>query len=172
MWKFLTSTWDSLTSTVGSAYDKVTEFVGDTYDDYFTDYSQDSMANYFTPDRGSSIGTAAKTALDFAGGFLAVAAPDEPIDHAQAKLRSISGRSTLRTPKFKAGSSDLGFTPRINDAIMRVNAGDNPSIKALVEQMRIYNGSGRTINLANYSKISVGTKTKKPSFAPKYYGGK
>jgi len=171
MWKWLTGAWDTATTFVGEAYDTVTDFVtGDSVDIYnkATDLYE-TGSNYEMLDKyGSTI----STALDFAGGFLAVAAPDKPIDHAQAKLRGISGTSRLRTPKFKAGSSDLGFTPRINDAIMRVNAGDNPSIKALVEQMRIYNGSGRTINLANYSKISVGTKTKKPSFAPKYYGGK
>jgi hypothetical protein len=168
MWKWLTGAWDTATTFVGDAYDTVTDFV--TGDESYDTFKASDFDNFNYADQMKKTSGYLGTALDFAGGFLAVAAPDKPIDHAQAKLRGISGTSRLRTPKFKAGSSDLGFTPRINDAIMRVNAGDNPSIKALVEQMRIYNGSGRTINLANYSKISVGTKTKKPSFAPKYYG--
>ena len=149
---------------VGSAYDFVT---GDSnVDSSYMNHQSYLDAAYNT--KTSALGTA----LDFAGGFLAIAAPEGPIQHTQANLRNISGTSRIRSPKFKAGQSDLGFTPRVNDAIMKVNAGKNPSIQALVEQMRLYNGSGRTINLANYGKISVGTKTKKPSFAPKYYGGK
>lgn len=176
MWKWLTGAWNTVSSTVGDAYTSVAESavgeaVGSAYDsskEFFTESDFDNF-NY-SNSKSSALGAA----MDFAGGFMEVVAPNDgrPIQHAQANLRNISGRSGIRSPKFKAGQSDLGFTPRVNDAIMKVNASKNPSIQALVEQMRLYNGSGRTINLASYGSISVGTKTKKPSFAPKYYGGK
>ncbi len=181
MWKWLTGAWDTVSGAVGDTYNYVAESavgeaVGSAYDFVTGDSNVDSsyMDHPYYFDTSNKPTSMLGTALDFAGGFMAIAAPNDgrPINHAQANLRNISGTSRIRSPKFKAGQSDLGFTPRVNDAIMKVNAGKNPSIQALVEQMRLYNGSGRTINLANYSKISVGTKTKKPSFAPKYYGGK
>tara|TARA_R110001592_G_scaffold151474_1_gene378000 strand:- start:2701 stop:3255 length:555 start_codon:yes stop_codon:yes gene_type:complete len=181
MWKWLTGAWDTVSGTVGDAYTSVAESavgeaVGSAYDYVTGDSNVDSgyMDHPYYFDTSNKTTSALGAALDFAGGFMAVAAPNDgrPIQHAQANLRNISGRSGIRSPKFKAGQSDLGFTPRVNDAIMKVNGGKNPSIQALVEQMRSYNGSGRTINLASYGSISVGTKTKKPSFAPKYYGGK
>lgn len=179
MWKWLTGAWDTASTFIGDTYDDIAESyvgqkIGDAYDFVVGDSNVDSsyMDHPYYFDTSNKPTSMLGTALDFAGGFLEIAAPDKPIQHAQANLRNISGTSRIRSPKFKAGQSDLGFTPRVNDAIMKVNAGKNPSIQALIEQMKLYNGSGRTINLANYSKISVGTKTKKPSFAPKYYGGK
>lgn len=181
MWKWLTGAWNTVSNTVGDAYTTVTESavgktVGSAYDYVTGDSNVDSgyMDHPYYFDTSNKTTSALGAAMDFAGGFMAIAAPNDgrPIDHAKANLRNISGRSGIRSPKFKAGQSDLGFTPRVNDAIMKVNASKNPSIQALVEQMRLYNGSSRTINLASYGSISVGTKTKKPSFAPKYYGGK
>ncbi len=182
MWKWLTGAWNTASTFVGETYDDITESyvgqkIGDAYDFVTGDSNVDSNYmdhKYYFDTSNTSRSSALGAAMDFAGGFMAIAAPNDgrPIDHAKANLRNISGRSGIRSPKFKAGQSDLGFTPRVNDAIMKVNASKNPSIQALVEQMRLYNGSGRTINLASYGSISVGTKTKKPSFAPKYYGGK
>tara|TARA_R100001377_G_C3191789_1_gene110907 strand:- start:1193 stop:1708 length:516 start_codon:yes stop_codon:yes gene_type:complete len=167
MWKFLTDTWTSIggdyvSDAIGTGYNTVT--------DYFTDDAAVGLGGNRTYDVGGN--STLKSALSFAGGFMDVIAPNDgkPIQHAKANLRSISGRSRLRSPKFKSGDSNLGFTPRVTDAIARVNASKNPSIKMITDQMRSYNGSGRTIRLAGSSSISVGNKNKMPSFAPKYYG--
>ena len=164
MWKWLSDTWTSIggdvvSDAIATGYDTVSDtFKNSDFDNF----------NYSSYESNSTL----KTAMDFAGGFMAIAAPNDgrPVQHAKANLRNISGTSRLRSPKFKAGASDLGFTPRVQDAIKRVNASKNPSIKMVTDQMRIYNGSGRTIRLAGAGTVSVGTKNKMPSFAPKYYG--
>jgi len=176
MWKWLSDTWTSIggdvvSDAIGTGYDTVSDYAGEAYD-YVTGYTGSDQSPYNPDYYGHGNNSTLKTAMDFAGGFMAIAAPNDgrPVQHAKANLRNISGTSRLRSPKFKAGASDLGFTPRVQDAIKRVNASKNPSIKMVTDQMRIYNGSGRTIRLAGAGTVSVGTKNKMPSFAPKYYG--
>lgn len=174
MWKWLSDTWTSIGDSavgqaIGTGYDAVSGYAGEAYDTITgNEYSDFDNFNYSSYESNSTL----KSALSFAGGFMDVIAPNDgrPIQHAKANLRNISGRSRLRSPKFKSGDSNLGFTPRVTDAIARVNASKNPSIKMITDQMRSYNGSGRTIRLAGSSSISVGNKNKMPSFAPKYYG--
>ena len=182
MWEWLTKAWKYVgDSAVGQAietgYDTVSDFAKDTYDDYFTDYSKDSMSNYFTTDRGSSTSSALGTALDFTEGFLKIAAaPSPPGSTPKANMRRISGKSGVRVGQYSAGKSNLknmggpemGYTPRVQNAIMQVNTSNNPSIKAIIEQMKSYNGGSPTIKLGG--SVSVAARAKKPSFAPKYYG--
>jgi len=179
MWEFLSGIWGGISNTVGSAYDTVSTFVEDTYDDYFTDYSKDSMSNYFTPDRGSSTSSVLGTAMEFAGGFMDVVAPagGSPTQMPSSKKRRVSAPSSRASAgQFNVSKSNManlqfGYTPRVNDAIIKANTSKNPSIEMAIAQMMNYKGSGgTTIKLEGSKMPSVAARTKKPSFAPKYYG--
>ena len=179
MWEFLSGIWGGISSTVGSAYDTVSTFVEDTYDDYFTDYSKDSMSNYFTPDRGSSTSSVLGTAMEFAGGFMDVVAPagGSPTQMPSSKKRRVSApNSTASAGQFSVSKSNLanldhGYTPRVNAAIQKINVSNVPSLKEVVAQMVNYKSSGgTTIKIKGSSMPSVTARTKQPSFAPKYYG--
>jgi hypothetical protein len=186
MWEFLSDIWKGISTTgteiaslVGRGYDTVSTFVGDTYDDYFTDYSKDSMSNYFTPDRGSSTSSALGTAMEFAGGFMEVVAPagGSPTQMPSSQRRRVSApRSTAGAGQFNVSKSNManlqfGYTPRVNDAIIKANASKVPSIEMAIAQMMNYKGSGgATIKLQGAKMPSVTARTKLPSFAPKYYG--
>jgi len=178
MWDWLSNIWGGIADFVGEGYDTVSTFVGDTYDDYFTDYSQGNMSNYFTPDRGSSTISGLKTAMDFAGGFMEVVSPaGATTQMPPSKRRRVSApNSTAGSAQFNASKSNLanlefGYTPRVNDAIIKANTSKNPSIEMAIAQMMNYKGSsGTTIKLEGSKMPSVAARTKKPSFAPKYYG--
>jgi len=186
MWEFLSDIWGGISSTgaeianvIGTGYDTVSTFAGDTYDDYFADYSKDGMSNYFTPDRGSSTFSGVKTALDFAGGFMEVVAPagGSPTQMPSSKGRRVSApNSTASAGQFNVSKSNLanlqfGYTPRVNEAIIKANAAKVPSIEMAIAQMMNYKGSGgATIKLQGARPPSVAARTKLPSFAPKYYG--
>ena len=182
-WGWLSSIWNEVVDVgstaagyIGEGYDAVSEYASDTYDDYFTDYSKDSMSNYFTTDRGSSTNAYLGTAMDAVGGFLDIAAAPTPESgQPKANMRRISGKSGVGTSNYQAGKSSLanpkfGYTPRVENAIIQANASKVPSIELVIQQMRNYNGSGATIRLQGNKPISVAARTKKPSFAPKYYG--
>tara|TARA_S200002703_G_scaffold153455_1_gene155067 strand:- start:485 stop:1051 length:567 start_codon:yes stop_codon:yes gene_type:complete len=188
MWDWLSNIWTGISDSVvgqavGDVYDYVADSyvgqtVGDIYDDYFTDYSKDSMSNYFTTNRGSSTFSGVKTALDFAGGFMDVVAPaGATTQMPSSKRRRVSApRSTAGVGQFNVSKSNLanlqfGYTPRVNDAIIKANASKVPSIEMAVAQMMNYKSSrGATIKLQGAKPPSVAARTKKPSFAPKYYG--
>ena len=173
MWSWLESVWDY----AGAAYDSVSSYVGDTYDDYFTDYSQDSMSNYFTTDRGSSTSSVLGTALEFGQGFLDIAAaPSKGGMPPSARRRVSAPGSTAGGADYKAGKSNMaslefGYTPRVAQAIARANASKVPSIQSVVAQMMNYRGANSTtIKLQGAKTPSVAARNKMPSFAPKYYG--
>ena len=179
MWTFLENVWGTVSDYAGDAYDSVSGYVEETYDDYFTDYSQDSMSNYFTTDRGSSTFSGVKTALDFAGGFMEVVSPagGSPTQMPSSKKRRVSapgsraGGADYKAGKSNMASLEFGYTPRVAQAITRANSSKVPSIQAAVAQMMNYRGSGRaTIKLERDKLPSVAARTKKASFAPKYYG--
>jgi len=177
MWKFLSSIWDTASDYVGTAYDTVSTYVGDTYDDYFTDYSQDSMSNYFTTDRGSSTSSVLGTALEFGKGFLEIAAaPSEGGMPPSSRRRVSAPNSTAGSAQFNASKSNMaslefGYVPRVSDAIVKANASKVPSIEMAIAQMMNYKSSGgATIKLQGAKPPSVAARTKLPSFAPKYYG--
>ena len=182
-WGWLSNIWNEVVDVGSTAagyletgYDAVSDYASDTYDDYFTDYSKDSMSNYFTTDRGSSTSSYLETAMDAVGGFLDIAAaPSKPGDNPQANMRRISGKSGVGTSNYQAGKSSLanpkfGYTPRVENAIIQANASKVPSIELAIAQMKNYRGGGATIRLQGNKPISVASRTKKPSFAPKYYG--
>ena len=94
-----------------------------------------------------------------------------------SKRRRVSApNSTAGSAQFNASKSNLanlefGYTPRVNDAIIKANTSKNPSIEMAIAQMMNYKGSGgTTIKLEGSKMPSVAARTKKPSFAPKYYG--
>tara|TARA_R110002110_G_scaffold272067_1_gene487637 strand:+ start:13 stop:546 length:534 start_codon:yes stop_codon:yes gene_type:complete len=177
MWTFLENVWGTVSDYAGDAYDSVSGYVEETYDDYFTDYSQDSMSNYFTTDRGSSTFSGVKTALDFAGGFLDIAAAPSEAGMPPSHRRRVSapgskaGGADYKAGKSNMASPEFGYTPRVAQAITKANSSKVPSIQAAVAQMMNYRGSGRaTIKLERDKLPSVAARTKKPTFAPKYYG--
>ena len=179
MWTFLENVWGTVSDYAGAAYDSVSGYVGETYDNYFTDYSQDSMSNYFTTDRGSSTFSGVKTALDFAGGFMDVVSPagGSPTQMPSSQRRRVSapgsraGGADYKAGKSNMASPEFGYTPRVAQAITKANSSKVPSIQAAVAQMMNYRGSGRaTIKLERDKLPSVAARTKKPTFAPKYYG--
>ena len=177
MWSWLNTIWDTASGYAGTAYDKVSSYAGDTYDDYFTDYSQDSMSNYFTTDRGSSTSSVLGTALEFGKGFLDIAAAPSKAGMPPSSRRRVSAPgSTAGGANFKAGKSNMaslefGYVPRVGDAIVKANASKVPSIEMAIAQMMNYKGSGgATIKLQGAKPPSVAARTKSPSFAPKYYG--
>jgi len=94
-----------------------------------------------------------------------------------SKKRRVSApNSTASAGQFNVSKSNManlqfGYTPRVNDAIIKANASKVPSIEMAVAQMMDYKGSrGATIKLQGAKPPSVAARTKLPSFAPKYYG--
>ena len=186
MWTFLENIWGGVSDYAGAAYDSVSDYagaaydyVGETYDNYFTDYSQDSMSNYFTTDRGSSTFSGVKTALDFAGGFMDVVSPagGSPTQMPSSQRRRVSapgsraGGADYKAGKSNMASLEFGYTPRVAQAIARANASKVPSIQSVVAQMMNYRGANSTtIKLQGAKTPSVAARNKMPSFAPKYYG--
>ena len=179
MWTFLENIWGGVSDYAGAAYDSVSGYVGETYDNYFTDYSQDSMSNYFTTDRGSSTFSGVKTALDFAGGFMEVVSPagGSPTQMPSSQRRRVSAPgSRAGGADYKAGKSNManlqfGYTPRVQNAITKANSSKVPSIQAAINQMVNYRkGSNATIKLEGAKMPNVASRNKMPSFAPKYYG--
>ena len=151
-------------TTQGEAYDYVTGYTGSDQSPYNPDYY------------GHGDNSTLRTAMDAVGGFLDIAAAPTPESgQPKANMRRISGKSGVGTSNYQAGKSSLanpkfGYTPRVENAIIQANASKVPSIELAIQQMRNYNGSGATIRLQGNKPISVAARTKKPSFAPKYYG--
>ena len=185
MWDWLSNIWGGISSTVGSVYDTVADsYVGQGIEsayDFVTGNEsygtfKDSDFNNFNY---SSTVSGLKTAMDFAGGFMEVVAPagGSPTQMPSSKRRRVSApNSTAGSAQFNASKSNLanlefGYTPRVNDAIIKANTSKNPSIEMAIAQMMNYKGSGgTTIKLEGSKMPSVAARTKKPSFAPKYYG--
>jgi len=181
-WSWLSNIWNEVVDVgstaagyVGRGYDAVSDYAGVAYD---------SVVGYDLPDSefmgsNSTSGWSndyLETAMDAVGGFLKIAAaPSKPGDNPQANMRRISGKSGVGTSNYQAGKSSLanpkfGYTPRVENAIMQANASKVPSIELAIAQMKNYRGGGATIKLQGASTPSVAARTKKPSFAPKYYG--
>lgn len=177
MWTFLENIWGGVSDYAGAAYDSVSDYVGETYDNYFTDYSQDSMSNYFTTDRGSSTFSGVKTAMDAVGGFLDIAAAPSKAGMPSSQRRRVSapgsraGGADYKAGKSNMASLEFGYTPRVQNAITKANSSKVPSIQAAINQMVNYRkGSNATIKLEGAKMPNVASRNKMPSFAPKYYG--
>ena len=181
MWEFLSGVWGGISSTVGSAYDTVSEYAGDAYD-YVTgneSYSTFKDSDFDNFNYSSSKSSVLGTAMEFAGGFMDVVAPagGSPTQMPSSKRRRVSAPSSRASAgQFNVSKSNManlqfGYTPRVNDAIIKANASKVPSIEMAVAQMMNYKSSGgATIKLQGAKPPSVAARTKKPSFAPKYYG--
>ena len=187
MWSWLSNIWTGISdSVVGQAVGDVYDYVADSYVGQGIERVYDTVVGYDLPDTefmGSS-STSGRTgylgtALDFAGGFMEVVAPagGSPTQMPSSKRRRVSApRSTAGVGQFNVSKSNManlqfGYTPRVNDAIIKANASKVPSIQMAVAQMMNYGkSSGTTINLQKASMPNVTARTKLPSFAPKYYG--
>lgn len=187
MWDWLSNIWTGISdSVVGQTVGDVYDYVADSYVGQGIERVYDTVVGYDLPDTefmGSS-STSGRTgylgtALDFAGGFMEVVAPagGSPTQMPSSKRRRVSApRSTAGAGQFNVSKSNLanmqfGYTPRVNDAIIKANASKVPSIQMAVAQMMNYgSSSGATIKLQGAKMPSVAARTKLPSFAPKYYG--
>jgi len=186
MWDWLSNIWTGISdSVVGQTVGDVYDYVADSYVGQGIERVYDTVVGYDLPDTefmGSDSVTGRTgylgTALDFAGGFMEVAAPaGATTQMPSSKRRRVSApRSTAGSGQFNVSKSNLanmefGYTPRVNDAIIKANASKVPSIQMAVAQMMNYNkSSGATIRLQGAKMPSVKARTKLPSFAPKYYG--
>ena len=184
MWEFLSGIWGGISSTVGGVYDDVAgsyvgQKIGDAYD-YVVGSDLDTYYNATDQfETGSNYSSALGTAMEFAGGFMDVVAPagGSPTQMPSSKKRRVSAPSSRASAgQFNVSKSNManlqfGYTPRVNDAIIKANASKVPSIEMAVAQMMNYKSSGgATIKLQGAKPPSVAARTKKPSFAPKYYG--
>ena len=186
MWDWLSNIWTGISdSVVGQAVGDVYTYVADSYVGQGIESAYDTIVGYDLPDTefmGSDSITGRTgylgTALEFAGGFMDVVAPaGTTTQMPSSKRRRVSApRSTAGAGQFTVSKSNLanmefGYTPRVNNAIIKANASKVPSIQMAIAQMVNYKGSsGATIKLQKASMPSVTARTKKPSFAPKYYG--
>ena len=187
MWSWLSDIWGGITeSAIGQTVSGLYEDISESYVGQSIGKAYDTIVGYDLPDTefmGSS-STSGRTgylgtALDFAGGFMEVVAPagGSPTQMPSSKRRRVSApRSTAGVGQFNVSRSNLanmefGYTPRVNNAIIKANASKVPSIQMAIAQMVNYKGSsGATIKLQRASMPSVTARTKLPSFAPKYYG--
>jgi hypothetical protein len=186
MWDWLSNIWTGISdSVVGQTVGDVYDYVADSYVGQGIERVYDTVVGYDLPDTefmGSDSVTGRTgylgTALDFAGGFMEVAAPaGATTQMPSSKRRRVSApRSTAGAGQFNVSKSNLanmefGYTPRVNNAIIKANASKVPSIQMAVAQMMNYSKSGgATIRLQGAKMPSVKARTKLPSFAPKYYG--
>ena len=184
MWNWLSNIWTNISdSVVGQAVGDVYDYVADSYVGQGIESVYDTIVGYDLPDvefMGSDSVTGKtgylKTAFDIAEGFMGIAAPSETGMPSSKKRRVSAPRSTAGAGQFNVSKSNLanlqfGYTPRVNDAIIKANASKVPSIQMAVSQMMNYKGSsGATIKLQGAKMPSVAARTKLPSFAPKYYG--
>jgi len=189
MWNWLSDIWKGLTTTgteianlVGSGYNYVADsYVGQgietaydciTGNESYGTFKDSDFDNF----NYSSTVSGLKTAFDIAEGFMGIAAPSETGMPSSKKRRVSAPRSTAGAGQFNVSKSNLanlqfGYTPRVNDAIIKANASKVPSIQMAVAQMMNYgSSSGATIKLQGAKMPSVAARTKLPSFAPKYYG--
>lgn len=187
MWDWLSNIWTGISdSVVGQTVGDVYDYVADSYVGQGIETAYDTIVGYDLPDTefmGSDSVTGKTagylgTAMEFAGGFMEVAAPaGATTQMPSSKRRRVSApRSTAGAGQFNVSKSNManlqfGYTPRVNDAIIKANASKVPSIQMAVAQMMNYGkSSGTTINLQKASMPNVTARTKLPSFAPKYYG--
>jgi hypothetical protein len=187
MWNFLSNIWKDISqSQIGQTVSGLYDDIADSYVGQGIESAYDTIVGYDLPDTefmGSDSVTGKTagylgTALEFAGGFMEVAAPaGATTQMPSSKRRRVSApRSTAGAGQFNVSKSNLanlqfGYTPRVNDAIIKANASKVPSIQMAVAQMMNYNkSSGATIKLQGAKMPSVAARTKLPSFAPKYYG--
>ena len=187
MWEFLSGIWGGISSTVGEVYDDVAgsyvgQKIGDAYDFVTGDSNVDSNYmdhKYYFDTSNTSKSSARGAAMEFAGGFMEVVAPagGSPTQMPSSKRRRVSApNSRASAGSFNVSKSNManlqfGYTPRVNDAIIKANASKVPSIEMAIAQMMNYRSSGgATIKLQGAKPPSVAARTKKPSFAPKYYG--
>ena len=190
MWDWLSNIWTGISdSVVGQAVGDVYDYVADSYvgqgiesaydfvtgNESYGTFKDSDFDNFnYAKKSAGYLGTA----LEFAGGFMEVAAPaGATTQMPSSKKRRVSApRSTAGAGQFNVSKSNLanlqfGYTPRVNDAIIKANASKVPSIQMAVAQMMNYKGSsGATIKLQGAKMPSVAARTKLPSFAPKYYG--
>jgi len=190
MWDWLSNIWTGISdSVVGQAVGDVYDYVADSYvgqgieraydfvtgDESYGTFKASDFDNFnYAKKSAGYLGTA----LEFAGGFMDVVAPaGTTTQMPSSKRRRVSApRSTAGAGQFTVSKSNLanmefGYTPRVNNAIIKANASKVPSIQMAIAQMVNYKGSsGATIKLQRASMPSVTARTKKPSFAPKYYG--
>ena len=186
MWEFLSGIWGGISSTVGEVYDDVAgsyvgQKIGDAYD-YVTgneSYGTFKDSDFDNFNYSSSKSSALGAAMEFAGGFMEVVAPagGSPTQMPSSKRRRVSAPSSrasagsFNVSKSNLANLEFGYTPRVNDAIIKANTSKNPSIEMAIAQMMNYRSSGgATIKLQGARPPSVTARTKKPSFAPKYYG--
>ena len=187
MCEFLSGIWGGISSTVGEVYDDVAgsyvgQKIGDACDFVTGDSNVDSNYmdhKYYFDTSNTSKSSALGAAMEFAGGFMDVVAPagGSPTQMPSSKRRRVSApNSKASAGSFNVSKSNManlqfGYTPRVNDAIIKANTSKNPSIEMAIAQMMNYRSSGgATIKLQGARPPSVTARTKKPSFAPKYYG--
>lgn len=190
MWSWLSNIWSGITEsavgqTVSGLYEDISEsFVGQGIEKAYDFVTGDESYGTFKASDFDNFNYAKKTAgylgtaLEFAGGFMDVVSPaGATTQMPSSKKRRVSApRSTAGAGQFNVSRSNLasmefGYTPRVNDAIIKANASKVPSIQMAIAQMVDYKGSGgTTIKLQRASMPSVTARTKLPSFAPKYYG--
>lgn len=187
MWEFLSNIWGGITdSAIGQTVSGLYEDISESYVGQTIGKAYDTVVGYDLPDTefmGSDSVTGKTagylgTAMEFAGGFMDVVAPaGATTQMPSSKRRKVSApRSTAGVGQFNASKSNLanmqfGYTPRVNDAIIKANASKVPSIQMAIAQMVNYgNSSGATIKLQKAGMPSVTARTKMPTFAPKYYG--
>ena len=187
MWSWLSNIWSGIAdSAIGQAAGSFYDDISQSYIGQSIGSAYDTIVGYDLPDTefmgsdsitGKTAGYLG-TALDFAGGFMEVVSPaGATTQMPPSKRRRVSApNSTAGSAQFNASKSNLanlefGYTPRVNDAIIKANTSKNPSIEMAIAQMMNYKGSGgTTIKLEGSKMPSVAARTKKPSFAPKYYG--
>lgn len=187
MWEFLSNIWSGITdSAVGQTVSGLYEDISESYVGQSIGKAYDTVVGYDLPDvefmgsdsiTGKTAGYLG-TAMEFAGGFMDVVAPaGATTQMPSSKRRKVSAsRSTAGVGQFNVSKSNLanmqfGYTPRVNDAIIKANASKVPSIQMAIAQMVNYgNSSGATIKLQKAGMPSVTARTKMPTFAPKYYG--
>lgn len=192
MWSWLSDIWKGISTTgteiakfAGKSYDFVADsYVGQGIETAYDFVTGDESYGTFKASDFDNFNYAKKsagylgTALDFAGGFMDVIAPaGATTQMPSSKRRKVSApRSTAGVGQFNVSKSNLanmqfGYTPRVNDAIIKANASKVPSIQMAIAQMVNYgNSSGATIKLQKAGMPSVTARTKMPTFAPKYYG--
>ena len=187
MWEFLSNIWSGITdSAIGQTVSGLYEDISESYVGQSIGKAYDTVVGYDLPDvefmgsdsiTGKTAGYLG-TAMEFAGGFMDVVAPaGATTQMPSSKRRKVSAsRSTAGVGQFNVSKSNLanmqfGYTPRVNDAIIKANASKVPSIQMAIAQMVNYgNSSGATIKLQKAGMPSVTAHTKMPTFAPKYYG--
>ena len=190
MWEFLSNIWGGITDsaigqTVSGLYEDISEsYVGQSIGKAYDFVTGDESYGTFKASDFDNFNYAKKTAgylgtaMEFAGGFMDVVAPaGATTQMPSSKRRKVSAsRSTAGVGQFNVSKSNLanmqfGYTPRVNDAIIKANASKVPSIQMAIAQMVNYgNSSGATIKLQKAGMPSVTARTKMPTFAPKYYG--